>query len=234
MKRKVIVALFLLAVTIGVSFGKEMPFRSWFNGGIAEGFPMAPTMKGGFWEWDSEWTDAYFKEGMLEVDADYENTVDFDATQKVSLENGRATVVTEILPYPTQQNETTNSPGVCKTAFSVGINNGVSNYFGVAKIDGIRKWVVLEGAEWKGDIIKVSITVERENGISYASFNVIDSAGVSTDLTYNGNKKIEILVDDLEIKGVGFGGSGKITSVTSLKSVEATEVVPATMLFYRQ
>lgn len=209
--------------------------KKWFDGGIADGFPNAATIKNGTWSWDPEYSDAAYAAGKVEIDGDAESPVDFNASSSVDLDRGSAVITTKIVPVVVRNGQIPTEIPECKTSFLVYEENAASNYYGIAKVEGVRKWVKLEGASWNGGEISLDIKMRRDasDGKDYANFVISENGGAAVTLTYNGSSDVEILVDDNKVKGLSFIGCGSLTDLHSTKQMQGGTTIPPAMLFNR-
>lgn len=221
-----------LATMVSSAASEPAPTR-WFNGGIADGFPKANSLKACTWHWDEEESDAAFANGYVEIDADTSNSVDCVANYQADLDRGKVVYHATMIPT-VETSKLQDVYGDVKTAFAILLTSnevsGVvsSNYYCYAKVDTTNGWVKLSGADYAGGEIAVDISVrnEKSTGLSYANFTVTPVGGTAADLTYLGSKDVEITIDDIKCYGLSLAGSGLISSVSATKYVKGSPIIP--------
>lgn len=215
--KKALVSTLILALA---SITGTAADRIWFDGGITNGFPNAETLRGGAWTWDSEDTEATYADGLVDFDADYASPISFNVSSPFSLKSGSVSSVVEMDPgIMTTKTAMTNVPP-CKTGFQVRAEEGSTNYYCIAAVEGERQWVRLDGATYSKGFIRLEITIRMaEDGTGAATFTVTPRGGTPTTLTYLGSEDVPILIDDNRSRGIDFSGSGRIAIMDGRKDV---------------
>lgn len=222
----------LFALHIGMALAASP--RTYYNGGIETGFPQANSLSGGAWSWDGEKSEATFSDGKVEIDADYESSVDFSISSAFSLKHGSVSSIVEIEPGIMSGDAAITNVPDCKTGFQVRNDGNSTNYYCIASVGGVRKWVRLEGATYRGGFIRIEMSVSMsEGGAGTARFTITPEGGSSQTLTYLGSGDIPIVIDDERVRGIGFCGSGRLSEMNGTKTVTGGMTISPLFLHQR-